>query len=60
MHKYKILNCKTYGLKYIVWKKPAPILREAIGETITKFHFQETIFFVGPASLQYHGPSKWV
>ena len=60
MHKYKILSCKMYCLKYVVWKNSTPKLRGVIGGTITKFHFQATIFFVGPASLQYHGPSKWV
>jgi len=39
MHKYKILNGKTYGLKYIVWKNSTPILREAIGGNHNKVSF---------------------
>jgi hypothetical protein len=60
MHKCKILSCKIYGLKHIALKNSTPILREAVGGTIAQFHCQATIFFVAPASLQYHGPSKWV
>ena len=59
MHKYTILSCKMYGLKCIALKNSTPILREAVGGTIAKFHCQATIFFVAPASLQNHGP-KWV
>jgi hypothetical protein len=62
MHKYKTLSCKMYGLKYeyIVWINATPKIRKVTGGTITKFHCQATILFVGPASLQYHGPTKWV
>jgi hypothetical protein len=60
MHKYKILSCKMYGLKYTVRKNSTPKLGEVIGGNKTTFHFQATMFFVGPAFLKHHGPSKWV
>ena len=52
VYKYEILSCERCGLKYIALKNSTPILREAVGGTIAKFHCQAIIFFFdAPASM---------